>query len=81
MRTAQVRLAVYYLAVGEESKARMIAEDMCDISATMKASVRDQLVRESPPHFWEAIDRGRNLHYLSQPEREHLDTFLGWVEG
>jgi hypothetical protein len=81
VRTAQVRLAVYYLAAGEESKARMIAEDMRDMSATMKASVRDQLARENPPHFWETIDRGRNLHYLSKPEREQLDTFLGWVAG
>jgi hypothetical protein len=80
VRTAQARLAVYYLAKGEDSRARMIAADMRDISAVMSASIRDELAQETPPHFWETIDRGRNLHYLEKAEREQVDTFLGWLE-
>jgi hypothetical protein len=46
----------------------------------VKASIREELAEESPPHFWEVVDRGRNLHYLTGPERAKLDTFLGWLE-
>jgi hypothetical protein len=80
VRTAQVRLAVYYLAVGEDSKARLIAADMCGMSVKMSASIRNDLAQETPPHFWETIDRGRNLHYLEQVERQQIDTFLGWLK-
>lgn len=79
VRTAQVRLAAYYLSVGEEAKARLIAEDMCSMSATMQESIRSELAKEHPPHFWETVDRGRNLHYLNEAERGQLDTFLGWL--
>lgn len=80
VRMAQTRLAVYYLAAGEESSARVIAEDMRDMPASMKTSVRNQLEQESPPHFWETVDRGRNLHYMREAEREQLDTFLAWLD-
>lgn len=79
VRLAQTKLAVYYLAAGEEAKARLVAQDMCDMSADVKASIREELAEESPPHFWEVVDRGRNLHYLTGPERAKLDTFLGWL--
>ncbi len=80
VRLAQTKLAVFYLAAGEEERARMVAEDMCDMSAKIKASIREELAEESPPHFWEVVDRGRNLHYLTGPERAMLDTFLDWLQ-
>jgi hypothetical protein len=80
VRLAQTKLAVFYLAADEEAKARMVAEDMCDMSAKVKAAIREELAEESPPHFWEVVDRGRNLHYLTGPERAKLDTFLDGLE-
>jgi hypothetical protein len=80
VRAAQARLAVYYLAAGEDARASMIADDMREISAKMRASIRDELAQESPPHFWETVDRGRNLHYLSKAERDQVDNFLGSLE-
>lgn len=79
VRTAQARLAAYYLAAGEGDKARMIADDMRGTSADMRALIREELSQETPPHFWETVDRGRNLHYMSEAERAQLDTFLGWL--
>lgn len=81
VRRAQTRLAVYYLSVGEEASARMIAEDMHDMPASVRRSLREDLAEAAPPHFWEVIDRGRNLHYLTDAERVHLDEFLGWLSG
>jgi hypothetical protein len=79
VRLSQTKLAVYYLAVGDEAKARMVADDMCEMPASVKASIRAELAEETPPHFWEVVDRGRNLHYLTAPERAKLDTFLDWL--
>ncbi len=81
VRRAQTKLAVYYMSVGEMDKARLIAEDMRDMPAALRDGVRDDLVQAPPPHFWEIVDRGRNLHYLKDDEREQLDTFLGWLGG
>jgi len=76
VRKAQTRLGVYYLSEGEESKAAMIADDMSDMSAELKAEVRDELLRQAQPHFWEIVDRGRKFHYLADKERAYLDPFL-----
>jgi hypothetical protein len=79
VRRAQTRLAVYYLSVGEEARACMIAEDMRDMSVSVRRAVREDLAEANPPHFWEVVDQGRNLHYLTETERVHLNVFLGWL--
>ena len=79
VRRAQTKLAMYYLSAGEERKARMIAEDMRDLTPHSLRMVRDDLIHAPPPHFWEIVDRGRNLHYLKDDERAQLDLFLGWL--
>lgn len=79
VRKAQTRLGVYYLAEGEEAKAAMIAEDMADMSESFKVEMRNDLWLQAPPHFWEIVDRGRNLHYLAAKERAYLDRFLQQV--
>jgi hypothetical protein len=79
VRRAQTKLAMYYLSVGDEEKARLIAEDMRDMTPGALNIVRDDLLQAPPPHFWEIVDRGRNLHYLKDVERTQLDRFLGWL--
>jgi hypothetical protein len=79
VRKAQTRLGVYYLSEGDEAKAAMVAEDMAEMSPVFKAEVRNDLWLQAPPHFWEIVDRGRNLHYLTEKERGYLDRFLGQV--
>jgi hypothetical protein len=79
VRRAQTKLAMYYLSAGDEDKARLIAEDMRDMAPDTLGMVRDDLLQTSPPHFWEIVDRGRNLHYLKDAERAQLDRFLSWV--
>jgi len=76
VRKAQTRLAVYYLSKGEEMKARLIADDMSDMAEEFKIQMHDELLRQAPPHFWEIVDRGRNLHYLAESERVYSDRFL-----
>jgi hypothetical protein len=76
VRKAQIRLGVYYLSVGEREQAQAIADDMSDMSPEFTAEVRDDLLTQAPPHFWEIVDRGRNLHYLTEKERAYLEPFL-----
>jgi len=79
VRRAQMKLAIYYMSAGEDAKARMIAEDMREMSPETLLAVRDDLVNAPPPHFWEIVDRGRNLHYLKEDERAQLDRFVRWL--
>ena len=81
VRKAQTRLGVYYLSEGDEAKAGLVAKDMAEMSAAFQAEVRNDLWLQAPPHFWEIVDRGRNLHYLTDKERGYLDRFLDQVPG
>ena len=60
-------------------KAQLIADDMSDMAEEFKIQMHDELLRQAPPHFWEIVDRGRNLHYLAENERAYLDGFLDLI--
>jgi hypothetical protein len=79
VRKAQVKLAAYYLAHGEEPKARQIAEDMRAEPHARLAQIRESLERVTTKDFWEIIDRGRNFEYMPPEQREKLATFFGWL--
>jgi len=81
VRKAQVKLAVYYISVGAEANARMIAADMRDDPPELKRSICDDLARAVSPHFWEIVDRGTNFEYLPENERVQLDVFFSWLAG
>jgi hypothetical protein len=80
VRKAQTKLAAYYLSVGDEAKARMIADDMRDEPIELHRAIRNDLAKAESPHFWEIVDRGRNFEYLPEAERVQLNVFLGWAE-
>lgn len=79
VRKAQVKLATYYLTVGDTIKAQLIANDMREEPAQRLAVIRDQLERVVSKDFWEIIDRGRNFEYMSPEQRAQMDTFFGWL--
>jgi hypothetical protein len=79
VRKAQVKLATYYLAVGEEAKAQLIAGDMREEPVQRLAVIRDQLERVTSKDFWEITDRGSNFEYMPPEQRAQMDTFFGWL--
>ena len=81
VRKAQVKLAAYYLQVGEEDKARMIRDDMADEPPERLATIREALERVTTKDFWEIIDRGRNFEFMPPQQRTQLETFFSWFEG
>jgi hypothetical protein len=79
VRKAQVKLAAYYLSVGEDAKARLIARDMEDEPAQRLWVIRDQLERVTSKDFWEIIDRGRNFEYMPPAQRARMRDFFAWL--
>ncbi|MGD9965402.1 MAG: DUF2254 domain-containing protein [Hyphomonadaceae bacterium] len=79
VRKAQVKLAAYYLASGQENRARTIANDMRDEPAERLRNIQRQLETVENKDFWEIIDRGRNFEYMPPPQRERLATFFAWL--
>jgi hypothetical protein len=80
VRKAQVKLAAYYLALGEEEKARSIAQDMQHEPHDRLVAIRQSLERVTSKDFWEIIDRGRNFEYMPDKQRSTLATFFAWLD-
>jgi hypothetical protein len=79
VRKAQVKLAAYYMTVGEETKARLIAEDMKGEPVERLVTIRHELETVLSKDFWEIIDRGRNFEYMPSEQRAQMATFFGWL--
>jgi hypothetical protein len=79
VRKAQVKLAAYYLASGQEERARAIALDMHDEPPERLIAVFRELGNVESKEFWEIIDRGRNFEYMPDEHRVQLATFFGWL--
>jgi hypothetical protein len=80
VRKAQVKLAAYYLSLGEEAKARQIADDMAQEPKARLEQVRTSLETVTSKDFWEIIDRGRNFEYMPPEQRDTLDEFFSWLD-
>jgi hypothetical protein len=79
VRKAQVKLACYYLAHGEEHKARTIARDMKEEPRDRLATIRHELEGVETKDFWEIIDRGRNFEFMMPEQRAQMAVFFGWL--
>jgi hypothetical protein len=81
VRKAQVKLASYYLSVGQNAKAKIIRDDMIHEPRERLRAIRDELVRVESKDFWEIIDRGRNFEYMPEPQRKAMLSFFEQFEG
>jgi len=79
VRKAQVKLAAYYIASGQEARARAIARDMCDEPVERLRNIQRQLETVENKDFWEIIDRGRNFEYMPPHQRECLAIYFAWM--
>ena len=76
VRKAQVKLAAYYLADGDEARAARIREDMAHEPAARLSAIRHELERVPGKDFWEIIDRGRNFEYMAPEQKAAMRRFL-----
>jgi hypothetical protein len=79
VRKAQVKLAVYYIATGQDARARSIANDMLDEPRDRLLAIRRELGAVESKEFWEIIDRGRNFEYLPPEQRACLQKYFDWL--
>ncbi len=61
VRRAQMQLATFFLARGEEAPARRIAADLATERRGLLLTAREELEREVSPQYWEITDRGSEL--------------------
>ena len=80
MRKAQVKLAAYYVQVGEEARARRIFQDMTSEPAVRVRAIKDELEGVETKDFWEIIDRGRNFEFMPAAQKAAMRTFFQWFE-
>jgi hypothetical protein len=80
VRKAQVKLAAYYLACGQEERARAIANDMKDEPTERLRIMSAELSNVDNKEFWEIIDRGRNFEYMHPDQRARLPEFFRWLD-
>ncbi|MBI4955235.1 MAG: DUF2254 domain-containing protein [Myxococcales bacterium] len=80
VRKAQVKLAAYYLEVGETDKARLIFDDMRHDPRDRLDAICVELDRVETKDFWEIIDRGRNFEYMPPAQKAAMRRFFAWFE-
>jgi hypothetical protein len=78
VRRAQVQLATFFLARGDPERARRVYDDMALERPERLASIRDELLSEDSPDYWEVTDRGVNFGYLPPDRRERVEEFFQW---
>lgn len=78
VRKAQVKLAAYYVAAGQDAQARRIQQDMQVEPEARLRTIRLELERVDTKDFWEITDRGRNFEYMPPAQRAAMEKFFGW---
>jgi hypothetical protein len=76
VRKAQIQLATFFLARGEEGPARRIADDLRGERLGLLVAAREDLERELSPNYWEINERGSNFSYLPPERRAQLGAFF-----
>jgi hypothetical protein len=79
IRKAQVKLASFYLAQNQLSKARLICDDVRHEPTERLTAIRSALEGVTKKDFWEIIDRGRNFEYMPETQRRTLPQLFAWM--
>ena len=79
VRRTQIQLAVFFLAREDEARAMRIGRDLKDEKPVRLETLRQALLWEDRPEYWEFTDRGANFAYLPPDLRSHLGTVFQWI--
>ncbi len=69
----KIQLACLLMARGFDNLAIPLIDRLADEGHT---AIRDDLIAESRPHYWELIDRGINFLYLPSEQKRCLNHYL-----
>lgn len=79
VRRAQIQLATYFLSRDDQARARRIVADLRSEKLERLEGLRQALLTEDRPQYWEFTDRGVNFSYLAPEYRPHLETLFAWL--
>jgi hypothetical protein len=80
VRTAQARLATFFLLRNDYRHTRAIQEDMAGEPMEFLASVCEELKSEESAEYWEVTDREENFSWLPPERRARLDEFFAFFD-
>ena len=80
VRLAQVRLATFFLARGDEARARRVYLDMADERPERLEAVRQEILSAQEANYREFTDRGVDFAYLPPKRRALVERFYAWFE-
>ncbi|MEZ5557477.1 MAG: DUF2254 family protein [Pseudomonadales bacterium] len=76
VRRSQIQLATLFLQRGDESRAKRIVDDLRSERIERLERLRQGLLTDDRPQFWELMDRGVNFSYLEAARREYLEPLF-----
>ena len=79
VRRSQIQLATYLLQHGHTDRARRIATDLREEKIERLERLRETLLADNRPDYWELMDRGANFSYLPPDQHEHLEVLFDWL--
>lgn len=75
VRKAQIILATYLFGLGERKLVKVMVDDLKGGKKEELTQYRDQLLSVTSRKFWEVTDRGVNLEYIDEEQKEYLKAF------
>jgi len=76
VRRSQIQLATLFLHRGDDARAQRIVEDLRSERLERLERLRQGLLTDDRPQFWELMDRGVNFSYLPPERRPYLQTLF-----
>jgi len=75
----KIQLACLLMARDLDNLAIPLIDRLADEDDSLLAAIRDDLIAESRPHYWELIDRGINFLYLPSEQRAMLEPLFATI--
>ena len=67
------------MARGFDNLAIPLIDRLANEDDSLLTAIRDDLIAESRPHYWELIDRGINFLYLPSEQRAMLEPLFATI--
>ena len=75
----KIQLACLLMARGFDNLAIPLIDRLANEDDSLLTAIRDDLIAESRPHYWELIDRGINFLYLPSEQRAMLEPLFATI--
>jgi hypothetical protein len=76
VRRSQIQLATLFLKLGDEARVARIVADLKEERLSRLKRLKEGLLAEDRPQYWELTDRGANFHYLDPERRQYLEPLF-----